>query len=68
MIKYFGTFSSIIGAFAVASQLFLFGYLCFALGSIAWLHIGVKSNDKPLILLNGVFLVANILGLYNAVI
>jgi len=66
MIKWFGTVTNIIGAFAVASQLFLFGYTCFILGSISWLYIGTKENDKPLVTLNGVFLIANILGLYNA--
>ena len=67
MIKWFGTITSIIGAFAVASQLFLFGYICFILGSISWLYIGVTGKDRPLITLNGVFLIANILGLYNAI-
>lgn len=68
MIKWFGTITNIIGAFTVAYHMFLVGYICFTLGSVAWLYIGIKGNDKPLILLNGVFLIANILGLYNAVL
>ena len=66
-VKWVGTVASIVGAFAVASHLFLFGYVCFALGSTSWLYVGLHSKDKPLITLNGVFFVANILGLYNAI-
>ena len=67
MIKWFGTITSIIGAFLVASQLMLIGYIAFICGSISWLIIGVKSKDSAMITLNGVFFLANILGLYNAV-
>lgn len=66
MIKWIGTITNIIGAFLVASQLFLLGYILFAVGSISWLYIGYKAKDNALITLNGVFMLANILGLYNA--
>ncbi len=66
MIKWIGTITNIIGAFLVASQLFLLGYIMFAIGSISWLYIGCKAKDNALITLNGVFMLANILGLYNA--
>ena len=66
MIKWIGTISSIIGAFSVAYHMFLFGYACFIVGSVSWLYIGIKTKDKPLVTLNGVFFIANILGLYNA--
>ena len=66
MIKWFGTITSIIGAFLVASQLILIGYIAFIMGSISWLIIGIRSKDSAMITLNGVFFLANILGLYNA--
>ena len=67
MIKWFGTITSIIGAFLVASQLILIGYIAFIMGSISWLIIGIRSKDSAMITLNGVFFLANILGLYNAI-
>ena len=66
MLKWFGTITSIIGAFLVAFQLILIGYIAFIMGSISWLIIGIKTKDSALITLNGIFLIANLLGLYNA--
>lgn len=66
MLKWFGTITSIMGAFLVASQLLLVGYTAFIMGSISWMIIGIKSKDNALIALNGVFFLANLLGLYNA--
>jgi hypothetical protein len=65
-ISWIGTFSSIIGAFIVASQLFFLGYCFFIIGSLSWLIVGFSRKDKSLITLNGTFFLANILGLYNA--
>ena len=65
-ISWIGTFSSIIGAFIVASQLFFLGYCFFIIGSLSWLLVGYYRKDKSLIVLNGTFFLANILGLYNA--
>lgn len=67
MIKWIGTIASIIGAFMVASQIVLFGYILFIAGSVSWLIIGIRSKDNAMITLNGVFFLANLLGLYNAV-
>jgi hypothetical protein len=65
-ISWIGTLSSIIGAFIVASKLFLVGYCFFIIGSLSWLIVGYYRKDKSLITLNGTFFLANILGLYNA--
>jgi uncharacterized membrane protein len=65
-ISWTGTLSSIIGAFIVASKLFLIGYCFFIIGSLSWLVVGYYRKDKSLITLNGTFFLANILGLYNA--
>ena len=69
MIKYvswFGTMVSIIGAFCVASQIILIGYILFSMGSISWLYVGFVKRDNALCVLNGTFFLANLLGLYNA--
>jgi NADH:ubiquinone oxidoreductase subunit 5 (subunit L)/multisubunit Na+/H+ antiporter MnhA subunit len=65
-ISWIGTLTSIIGAFVVASKLFLLGYCFFIIGSLSWLLVGFYRKDKSLITLNGTFFLANILGLYNA--
>jgi hypothetical protein len=66
IISWLGTITSIIGAFMVASQIIFFGYCAFIIGSVSWLIIGIINKDKPLIVLNGTFFVANLIGLYNA--
>ena len=65
-ISWLGTMASIIGAFVVASQMFLIGYCFFIIGSLSWLLVGYYRKDKSLIVLNGTFFLANILGLYNS--
>ena len=64
-ISWLGTLTSIVGAFLVASQIVLFGYCAFIIGSVSWLIVGIVNKDKPLIVLNGTFFLANLLGLYN---
>jgi hypothetical protein len=66
-ISWVGTIASIIGSFVVAMQIFLIGYCFFAVGSISWLIVGISRRDVSLVTLNGVFFLANIVGLYNAV-
>ena len=66
-ISWLGTLASIIGAFLVASQIIFVGYICFIIGSASWLIVGFKRKDNSLIVLNGVFFLANILGIYNAI-
>jgi hypothetical protein len=65
-ISWIGTLSSIIGAFIVASQLFFLGYCFFIIGSLSWLIVGYYRKDRSLMVLNGTFFLANILGLYNS--
>ena len=66
IVSWIGTLSSIIGAFIVASQLFFLGYCFFIVGSLSWLLVGYYRKDKSLIVLNGTFFLANILGLFNS--
>ena len=65
-IKWLGTLASIVGPFVVASKIFVLGYCLFIVGSVSWLIVGIREREMPLIVLNGTFLCANILGLYNA--
>jgi len=65
IIAWFGTIASVAGAFIVALQFFIFGYVLFLVGSVAWLYVGVVQKDRALIVLNFAFLTANIIGLYN---
>lgn len=65
-ISWLGTIASIVGAFVVASKLFFIGYCFFMIGSVSWLIVGIVRKDKSLIVLNGTFFIANILGFFNS--
>ena len=66
-ISWIGTAASICGSFLVALQIVLLGYCFFLVGTVSWLYIGLKRRDRPLMVLNGAFLVANIIGFYNVI-
>jgi len=66
IISWIGTLASIIGSFLVAGHYFQIGYICFIVGSASWLFVGFTRKDHSLIVLNGVFFLANIVGIYNA--
>jgi len=67
-LSYFGTLASIAGSFLMAFGFVLFGYIFFALGSVAWLTVAIYRKDNSLLILNGFFFVANIIGLTRAVL
>lgn len=67
-IEWLGTVSSIIGAFIVAFGFMLAGYSFFMIGSMSWLYVGIKQQNRPLITLNFTFFLANIIGFVRAVI
>ena len=54
-----------MGSFAVATKIFLLGYILFTVGSFSWLTVAYNRRDKSLVVLNGVFFIANLIGLYN---
>jgi hypothetical protein len=71
MIKaasWIGTWASLLGSFIVACHWFLSGYVCFLVGCICWLFVAVKNQDNALLVLNMGFLLANVIGLYNAIV
>lgn len=67
IIKMVGNVASIGGSFAVGMTYTLPGYMAFMVGSACWLYAGFVNRDKHLLILNGFFLAANVIGLYNAI-
>ena len=68
MLKWFGTVSSVAGSFLVGMTFTFVGYCLFIAGAVSWLWVGYKTRDKALIILNGFFMLANMIGLYNAMV
>ena len=68
ILSWIGTVASILGAYLVALQFILVGYIAFSVGSLTWFFVGVKRKDSALIVMNATFFVANMIGLYNAII
>jgi len=62
-LSWFGTVSSICGSFLVAFGIMNLGYICFLLGSLAWLIVAIVRKDRALLVLNGTFFLANIIGI-----
>lgn len=67
-ISWVGTIASIMGAYLVALQFILPGYIAFSVGSLTWLFVGFHRRDFALIVMNATFFVANLIGLYNATV
>jgi hypothetical protein len=65
MIKSTGTAASVAGSFILAAGLGVWGYCLFLIGSVCWLIAGYRMQDNNLMILNGFFLCANFLGLFN---
>lgn len=66
MIGWIGTVASVIGSFVVALQILVVGYILFLVGSVSWLYVAIKTRNLSLGVLNGFFMVANIIGLWKA--
>jgi hypothetical protein len=64
-IEFVGVLSGIIGSFSVANGLFTIGYPIFTLSALLLLYTAFKQSNKNLMLLQAVFLLANINGLYT---
>lgn len=65
MLAWLGTLSSISGAFLVALQFAAIGYAFFIAGALAWLYVAAVTRNKPLAVLNGFYLAANTIGIFN---
>ena len=66
IISWTGTVSSILGAYLMALGFLQYGYIAFIIGSVACLWVAGIKKDMPLIVLNGAFFLANLIGLYRA--
>lgn len=67
-LSWLGTGASILGSFAVAFHFFLAGYIAFLAGAVALLTVFVKDRNWSMIVLQCFFMVANIIGLYHALV
>lgn len=68
IFSWIGTIASIAGAYLVALQFILIGYVAFSIGSFTWFIVGLRRKDSALIVMNATFFVANMIGLYNAIV
>lgn len=64
-VEFVGTATGIIGAFLVAVKLGNFGYPFFLVSSLSLCYTAVKQGNKNLVALQGTFLAANVIGLFN---
>lgn len=63
-LGWIGCIGGILGAFAVANE-YRAGYIPFLIGAVAYCVVAYRRGDSPLLLLNIVFAVANLNGLFN---
>lgn len=63
IFSWLGTINSVIGAFLVANGFFLIGYIIFASGAVLWLIVAKMLKNNAMLLLEFIFLLANINGI-----
>lgn len=47
-------------------MLMFIGYISLIIGTVGWFIIGAKNKDYVFCIMQGIFLTANFMGLYNA--
>ena len=67
ILETIGTIAGIIGAFLVATKNGDYGYPFFLISSVCLLISAIRFKQRNFIALQGVFLTANIIGLFNYV-
>ncbi len=63
-----GAFTGIIGGILLAfnsPDYSKFGFIFFLVSATSWLIQGVQNKDHPLVILNAVFIVVDMLGIYH---
>ena len=65
-LSWLGTVASVLGSFAISFHFFFLGYCLFIVGSVALLTVFGLQRNKSMITLQSFFLVANLIGIYNA--
>lgn len=64
-IESIGVFCGVIGAFIVANAMPVIGYPFFTISSILLIYTAWKQKNANLVILQAVFILANINGLYT---
>lgn len=61
------TLTSIIGSILIATNIGLnkIGFIFFLIGTIFWMVYGIKSKNKQIIIMNSVYFIINIVGLFR---
>jgi nicotinamide riboside transporter PnuC len=67
ILETIGTIAGIIGAFLVATKFGQYGYPFLLISSVCLLYSAIRFNQRNFLALQGVFLSANIIGLFNYV-
>lgn len=67
MIRWIGTIAGICGGVLIALNIAIskYAFLIFLVSSISWLIQGYKNKDNALVLLNIVFIVIDLIGIYR---
>ncbi len=67
MIRWVGTIAGICGGVLIALNIAIskYAFLIFLVSSISWLIQGYKNKDNALVLLNIVFIVIDLIGVYR---
>lgn len=65
ILETLGTICGIIGAFLVAMKMGAYGYPFFFVSSFCLMTSAIALKQKNFIALQGVFFVANVIGLFN---
>ncbi len=67
VLKWLGTVLAIIGALAIALNLPYsgWGFVAFLISSISWSIAGFMMREPSLVVLQGTFIIINVLGIYR---
>lgn len=67
MIRWVGTIAGICGGVLIALNIAIskYAFLIFLVSSVSWLIQGYKNKDNALVLLNIVFIIIDLIGIYR---
>jgi len=67
ILKWFGTLTGVAGATILALNIAIsgWGWVLFALSALAWTIAGMAQRDASLVVLQGAFLVVDLIGVWR---
>ncbi len=67
ILKWFGTVTGVVGASILALNIPIsgWGWVLFALSALAWTIAGLAQRDTSLVVLQGAFLVVDLIGVWR---